>query len=116
MVTLIRTFKRINKSASTQSRCSLSSKTKIVTKEAHTSQHVTASHVHQDGQLKKTANSAIDVIKLNEKGRARTPPNPNNTSNNSPQTKTQKASSIAITGTSDVRYAVVAANSEEKNF
>ena len=119
MVTLIRTLKRINKSTparappiQSQSRPNESSTTNnIIT--AQTPQHVTAAagYDHHDAQLKRTANSAIDVIKLNEKGTARAP---SNTSNNSQPP--QKASFIAIADTSDVRYEAVAANPEKKNF
>ena len=121
MVTLIRTLKRINKSTparappiQSQSRPNESSTTNnIIT--AQTPQHVTAAagygYDHHDAQLKRTANSAIDVIKLNEKGKTRAP---SNTSNNSPPPP-QKASSIAIADTDSIVRSAAANYSKERS-
>jgi len=113
MVTLIRTLKRIKKSAPAPAqRSGSSSKTKIVTTAtAQTPQNIPVNHAHHGTsysqlQLKKTSNTAADVIRLNEKGRAKAKAPSNNTSNDSPQ----KASSIAIANTSHVRYAAAKSN------
>jgi len=89
MVTLIRTLKRVIISSPPTRRSGASTSTTKFSMVAQTPANamatVTASRIHHEGQLKKTANTAADAIKLNnEKGRA--PSDSDNTSKNNSST------------------------------
>ena len=94
-MTLIRTLKRVIRSPKPNQRRNESSKTKIASV-AQTPENVMAMASANDGQLKKTANIATDINKLNEKERS--PSNNNNTSKNN-SSQPSKTSSTAGAGT-----------------
>ncbi len=83
-MTLIRTLKRVIRSPKPNQRRNESSKTKIASvAKTPGNVNVTAMANANDGQLKKTADTATDINKLNEKERS--PSNNNTSKNNSSQ-------------------------------
>ncbi len=86
MVTLIRTLKRVIISSPPTRRSGASTSTTKFSMVAQTPENamatvVMASRIHHDGQLKKTANTAADVIKLNN-DKVRAPSDSDNASKN----------------------------------
>ena len=105
MVTLIRTLKRITTSTSTPlplTNESSKSKTATVATGTGTDEHISASHVNHDGQLKKTETTTSDAIEMSKKERT-----------SSDNTTSSQNTSDTADSTSDEESAAV--NSNNRN-